>query len=99
MINQMPEVEILKSLWRKNQDGRWHIHDLKGLKLKPKAGFGSDYFPYKSQIELMTSHPKTSSVYELFTSFGTTDFLMKQSILPVVAWVEGESFIRCIGTA
>lgn len=95
----MVEVGILKSLWRKNQDGRWGIHDLKGLKLKPRAGFGSDFFPYESQMELMTSRPATSSVHELFTSFGSTDFLMKQSILPVVAWVEGESFIRCIGTA
>jgi S1-C subfamily serine protease len=95
----MVEVGILKSLWRKNQDGRWGIHDLKGLKLKPRAGFGSDFFPYESQMELMTSLPATSSVHELFTSFGSTDFLMKQSILPVVAWVEGESFIRCIGTA
>ena len=24
---------------------------------------------------------------------------MKQSILPVISWVEGENFIRCIGTA
>jgi hypothetical protein len=97
--NQMVEVEILKSLWRKTQDGGWGIHDLKGLKFKPRAGFGSDFFPYESQLELMTSCPGTSSVHELFTSFGSTDFLMKQSILPVIAWVEGENFIRCIGTA
>ena len=95
----MPEVAILKSLWRKNQDGGWHIHGIKGLTLKPRAGFGSDFFSYESQMELMTSSPTTNSVHELFTSFGSTDFLMKQSILPVVAWVEGENFIRCIGTA
>jgi hypothetical protein len=95
----MSDVKILKSLWRKNYDGRWGIHALKGLTLKPRAGFDSDFFRYENQLELMTSIPGTSSVHELFTSFGSTDFLMKQSILPVVAWVEGESFIRCIGTA
>ena len=95
----MLEVGILKSLWRKNQDGRWCVHDVKGLMLKPRAGFDSDFFLYESQMELMTSCPETNSVHELFTSFGSTDFLMKQSILPVVVWVEGESFIRCIGTA
>jgi hypothetical protein len=67
--------------------------------LKPRAGFAADFFPYQSQLELMTSSPATTNIYELFTSFGSTDFLLKQSILPVVAWVEGEPAIRCIGTA
>ena len=31
--------------------------------------------------------------------FGTTDFLMQQSIVPVVAWLDGEHAIRCVGTA
>src|SRR6266705_2515286 len=47
----------------------------------------------------MTSHPAGNSIGDLLSSFGPTAFLMKQSILPVVAWVEGESVIRCIGTA
>ncbi len=93
------EVGILKSLWRKDRDGRWSIHDAKGLTLKPRAGFDSDFFQYESQVELMTSHPAGNSLSDLLSSFGPTDFLMKQSILPVVAWVEGESIIRCIGTA
>ena len=53
----MVEVGILKSLWRKTQDGRWGIHDLKGLKFKPRAGFGSDFFPYESQMELKNLVP------------------------------------------
>lgn len=95
----MLEVAILKSLWRKDRDGRWNIHAAKGLTLKPRAGSDSDFFTYESQIELMTSHPAASSIHELLSSFGPTDFLMKQSILPVVAWVDGESVLRCIGTA
>lgn len=96
---QSTEVAVLKTLWRKDQTGRWGIHDLKGLTLKPRSGFGADYFAFDSQMELMTTHPATRSVHELFTSFGPTDFLLKQSIVPVVAWVEGEDSIRCIGTA
>ena len=95
----MQKVGLLKSLWRKNPDGRWGIHDLKSLTLKPRAGFDLDYFPYESHMELMTSRPATGNFNELFSSFGSTDFLMKQSIVPVIAWVEGESIIRCIGTA
>lgn len=34
----------------------------------------------------------------MLASFGTTDFLVKQSIVPVVAWVDGAKSIRCIGT-
>src|SRR5262245_34499187 len=92
-------VGILKSLWRKDRDGRWCIHAAKGLTLKPRAGFDPDFFRFENQIELMTSHPSGISISDLLSSFGPTDFLMKQSILPVVAWVAGESVIRCIGTA
>ena len=90
------KVEILKLLWKRQEDGRWGIDGMKGLTLKAQSGFDADFFKFESEVALLTSTPDTRS---LFTSFGTTDFLMKQSILPVVAWVEGESFIRCIGTA
>lgn len=89
----------MKTLWRKKGDGRWGIHDLKGITLQPRAGFDSDFFAFESEMEFMTSSPRTRNVHELFASFGPTDFLLKQSILPVVALVEGESIIRCIGTA
>jgi S1-C subfamily serine protease len=95
----MPAVAILKSVWRKDRDGSWGIHDIKGLALKPRAGFDSDFFPFQSQLELLTSHLAGSSIPDLLSSFGPTEFLMKQSILPVVAWVEGDNVIRCIGTA
>jgi hypothetical protein len=95
----MADVAILKSLWRRDRDGRWYIHAAKGLTLKPRNGFDSDFFTYDSQMELMTSNPGASSIQELLSSFGPTDFLMKQSIVPVIAWVEGETVLRCIGTA
>ncbi len=99
MNKQTQNISILKSLWRKNQDGIWGVHDLKSLSFKPRAGFDSDFFTFENQMELMTSRPSTGNLNEIFTSFGGTDFLMKQSVIPVVAWVEGENYIRCIGTA
>lgn len=92
-------ISILKTLWGRLDDGRWGISDLKGLVLKPQNGFDTDFFKFESEMELIPQTPGSRNIHELFSSFGSTNFLMKQSILPVVAWVENEDFIRCIGTA
>ena len=99
MNNEISKISVLKSLWRKNRAGIWGVHDCKSLSFKPRAGFDSDFFAFEDRVELMTSNPSTTSLNEFFTSFGGIDFLMKQSIVPVVAWVEGEKCIRSIGTA
>ena len=93
------DVAILKSIWAKQRDGRWGVEGLKGLTLKPKDGQEPDYFVFKGEVELMTSTPTGLSPQELFRAFGTTDFLVKQSIVPVVAWTHGEPIMRVIGTA
>lgn len=92
------ETAIFKVLWTMGTDGRWRIDGAKGLDLIPKDGFGSDYFSFESEVELLTNHPP-KNIHDMLSSFGTTSSLLKQSILPVVAWVDGEDFIRCIGTA
>ena len=96
----MPEQQIgvLKSLWSRGPDGRWRITDLKGLDLTPRPGCHADYFTFESDLELMTTTP-SSNLAEMFASFGSTDFLLKQSIVPVVVWGMGSDHIRCIGTA
>jgi hypothetical protein len=58
----------------------------------------ADYFAFESELELMTSRP-SQNIVELMASVGPTDFLLKQSIVPVVAWRERDRYIRCIGTA
>lgn len=90
---------ILKSLWNGNQNTDWGITDIKGLTLNPQDGFGSDYFAIEDRLELMTQNPRGRSIQDLMHSFGSTNFLLKQSIVPVVAYVEGENIIRTIGTA
>lgn len=91
-------VSILKSLWSRGADGRWAISDLKGLTLNPMDGFTSGYFSFENKMELMTNQP-SSNMVEFMASFGPTDTLIKQSIVPVVAWKKGDPSMRCVGTA
>lgn len=98
MNEQDTGIGILKMLWGREKDGRGGITSMKGLDLKPQAGADPKFFKYESQMELLTNHPR-GTIQDVLSSFGPTDFLMKQSILPVVAWMEGDSVIRCVGTA
>jgi hypothetical protein len=91
-------VSILKTLWIRKPGEGWAICGMKGLDLKPRKESDSTFFPFQSQIELLTEHPR-GSIHDIFSSFGPTDFLLKQSIVPVVAFSEGDTKIRCIGTA
>jgi hypothetical protein len=94
---QKDDIGVLKSLWRKNEAGIWTVHDLKSMDLKPREGFEKNYFKIKNEVTLLTQSP--GPVFEsLFSTFGTTEFLVRQSIVPVVAWNEGDEEMRCIGT-
>ncbi|MEZ5945810.1 serine protease [Hyphomonas sp.] len=70
---------------------------MKGLDLKPREGFATEFFRIKSEIELLSDRPGSSSS-DFFSSFGTTEFLLRQSIVPIVAWNKGDDEARCIGT-
>lgn len=95
--SETEEVAILKSMWRKNDAGKWIIHDASGLKLKPREGESSNHFKIKNELSLLTQRP--GLVFNnIFASFGSTEFLLRQSIVPVVAWNDGDEDIRCIGT-
>ncbi|WP_316858164.1 trypsin-like peptidase domain-containing protein [uncultured Cohaesibacter sp.] len=90
-------VEILKTVFRKSNSGVWSIEAIKGLNLKAKRGFESNYFKIEPEVDVMTENP-SRIMDSFFTSFGTTDFFLRQSIVPIVAWNEGDDEIRCIGT-
>ncbi|MBN8280082.1 MAG: trypsin-like peptidase domain-containing protein [Gammaproteobacteria bacterium] len=95
--NQADDVAILKSIWAKNAAGTWAIHDLQGIDLKPREGFAKNLFKIRDEMVLLTNRP--GPIFQnLFASFGMTEFLVRQSIVPVVAWNEGDEEIRCIGT-
>lgn len=94
---QADGIRILKTIWRKNEAGVWAGHDLKGIDLNPREGFTKDYFKIKNEINLMTQMPGPV-MNNLFATFGTTEFLVRQSIVPIIAWNDGDKEIRCIGT-
>jgi hypothetical protein len=98
-MEQMPkdEIGILKSIWRKSEAGIWAGHDLKGIDLKPRKGFSKDYFKIENEVNLMTQTPGRI-MNNFFATFGTTEFLVRQSIVPIVAWNAGDEDMRCIGT-
>jgi Trypsin-like peptidase domain len=90
-------IAILKSLWKKNQAGVWTVHDFKGIDLNPEEGFEPDYFKIKDEMILLTQQPGPV-ITDFFATFGHTEFLVRQSIVPIVAWNEGDRGMRCIGT-
>lgn len=91
------DIGILKTIWRKNPDGVWAGHDLKSINLKPRNGCSKDYFKIENKINLMTNRPG-HIMNNLFATFGTTEFLVRQSIVPIISWNEGDEEARCIGT-
>lgn len=98
LSGHVSEIEILKVLWTKLDDGRWGISDMKGLKLRPKKLSEDDHFGFEDQMELVAQTPP-KDIHQAFSSFGPTSFLLKQSIVPVVALAFREQVMRCIGTA
>ena len=91
------DVSILKSIWKKDKTGKWGVHDMQNISMKPREGFGRDYFKLKSEVSLLTQAP--GEIFgNIFASFGTTEFLLRQSIVPIVAWRDGDQEMRCIGT-
>ena len=94
---QADDIGILKTIWKKSEAGVWACHDLKGIDLKPRDGFSKDYFKIKNEVNLMTQRPG-HIMNNFFATFGTTEFLVRQSIVPIVAWNDGDEEIRCIGT-
>ena len=91
-------VALLKTLWRKTGDNAWAIHDLQSLELRPREGFENDYFAYDTKLTKARAGTSGLSLSEFLATAGSNDYLVKQSILPVVVWVEGEDHIRSIGT-
>lgn len=94
---QADSIGILKTIWKKNEVGAWVNHDLKSIYLQPREGFSKDYFKIKNEANLMTQRPGPI-MNNFFATFGTTEFLVRQSIVPIVSWNDGDEEIRCIGT-
>ncbi|MDR6663496.1 hypothetical protein J2W51_006090 [Tardiphaga robiniae] len=91
------EVAILKSIWKKDKGQGWSVHGIKGIDLKPREGFEPDYFRIKDEMVMLTDRPDPVGS-DFFATFGLTEFIVRQSIVPIVAWNDGDRGMRCIGT-
>jgi hypothetical protein len=91
-------ISILKTIWERRPDGQWAIGGMKGIKLVADGNADENFFVLSGELQLMTESPQ-GKMHDVLSLFGTTDFLMQQSIVPVVAWLEGEHTLKCIGTA
>lgn len=90
-------ISILKQLWVPTDDGRWAISGLKGLELTHEGTKDSRFFALSGTLNIMTNSPGRS-MGDFFLSFGTTEFLMQQSVVPIISWMDGDAEMRCIGT-
>jgi hypothetical protein len=98
MNENVREVGVLKTLWNKDKEGNWGIGGFMPLTLKSKPGCDPDFFRFQSTLEKAFNSPVAFGSYGSLATLGDTDFLLKQSIVPVVSWVDGDTCIRCIGT-
>lgn len=92
-------VGILKSLWGKTPEGKWAITDLYGVELYPNPDCEPDYFTITNRMEMMSKNPRGRTMEELVQTMGSTNLILKQSIVPVVALVAGSPVLKVIGTA
>ena len=64
------QIGILKSIWAQDAAGKWVIHDLQGLKLRPREGYTNKYFKIEDELSLLTNRPG-SIMKNVFASFGS----------------------------
>lgn len=98
-MDQSGGVRILTSLWGRTPDGKWAITDLHGIELYPNPGCEPDHFTIANRMEMMSRNPRGRSLEEIVQTFGSTNQILKQSIVPVVALAADSSELRVIGTA
>lgn len=94
---QTNDIGILKTIWKKDAAGVWTIHDFKGINLKPRNNCEKNYFQIEDEMNLMTHRPG-HIMENFFATFGGSEFLVRQSIVPIIAWNDGDDEVRCIGT-
>lgn len=81
------DVQLLKLHFGRDTAGRWSISDMSSLTLKARDASAEAFFAIDD--DLVLSQPAT---------FGTTTHFLRQSIVPIVAHVQGENVLRCLGT-
>jgi hypothetical protein len=81
-------MELLKIFWRRNNAGIWAIADMVALNIGEPTSADATNFPIRDDI-VITQTPPIG---------GTVRSVMGESVVPIVAHVNGEDTLRCIGT-
>lgn len=80
-------IELLKLQFVRSPAGTWSIDVMHSISLRPAPGAEqSDFF-------VIDDHLVHRSL-----SFGLATYFLRQSIVPIVAHVQGENVLRCLGT-
>lgn len=82
-----PTLELLKLIFGKNKEGKWEIDAMTSVPLKPSGAREECFFSI--QDDVVVAQP---------AFLGTTKYVLGQSIIPIVAHVQGERVLRCLGT-
>lgn len=82
-------MKVLKLFWQQQHHGVFGIVAMQGLDLRGPEQTEKVFFPVHNDI-VVTQHPPVA---------GTIRSVMGESIVPVVAIVDGEHIVRCVGTA
>jgi Trypsin-like peptidase domain len=80
-------AELLRVTFGNRTDGQWSIASMGGIAIRPRQVTGTGFYEIADDVVAAKS-----------SNFGTTIFHLSQSIVPIVAHVQGENVLRCIGT-
>lgn len=80
-------LEIFKLFFGRRGDGVWEIQAMASVPLKPKSAVDPDF--YAIENDMFVAQPNV---------IGTIHSVLAQSIVPIVAHVQGETHLRCLGT-
>jgi S1-C subfamily serine protease len=89
------QMQILKIFWRKRSDGVWAGDAIRGIDIKGGADAESDFFAVEDDLVLTQATPVKGIPFQ---GIGTVRSFMGASIVPIVAHVQGDSRLRCVGT-
>jgi hypothetical protein len=102
MNAQMPPREhgIFGTYWMRDGENRWAVAGMNGIMFPgADADEDPDFFKVHRGDLVRFNGYGNISLEQMTYYMGRPSFLLKQRIVPVVAWVNGEHSMRCIGTA
>jgi S1-C subfamily serine protease len=98
--NRILQSGILATAWRRHPvNGSWLMDGMESLMFPAPGGAGAAKFHALRNAEISRPLLTQGTYHEVQSTFGTVESLIKRRILPVVAWVNGDLSMKCIGTA